>query len=110
MSFFNKGTVLAGAVAAMFACGGGADSETTTTPAATAPAAAADPAAADPAADPHAPATAEQVKCAGVNECKGQADCGGESSSCKGQNECKGKGWVMASAEDCSAKGGSVVE
>ena len=52
-----------------------------------------DPAAAAPAADPAAamPAAADKA-------------------CCKGQNECKGKGWVMASADDCNAKGGSVVQ
>ena len=53
-----------------------------------------------------------KVKCFGINECKGQAQCGGGPGghSCAGQNECKGKGWVMASADDCSAKGGTVVQ
>jgi len=50
------------------------------------------------------------VKCTGVNECKGKGACAGADSSCKGQNACKGKGWVtMKSEKDCKAKGGSVV-
>jgi hypothetical protein len=109
MSFFNKGTVLAGAVAAMFACGGGSG-DTTTTPASTAPAGVEGAEAGAEHGDHHAPATAEQVKCAGVNECKASADCHGEGNSCKGQNQCKGKGWVMASADDCAGQGGTIVQ
>lgn len=115
MNLFSKGTVLAGAVAALFACGGGSSADqTSTTPAATEPPAASDPHAADPAGAGHhvAPATADDVKCAGVNECKGTAECASAdgSSSCKGQNSCRGKGWIMIKADDCSAKGGTVVQ
>jgi hypothetical protein len=52
---------------------------------------------------------AAEVNCLGINECKGQSACnvaGGH--ACAGQNECKGKGWIKASAEDCTAKGGTV--
>jgi hypothetical protein len=56
------------------------------------------------------PAEAAQVKCQGVNACKGQAACKGESNSCKGQNACKGQGWINATAEQCKAWGGTVVE
>ena len=87
MNLFNKGTVLAGAVAALFACAGG-----------------------DEGGGAAEPATAEQIKCSGVNECKGKAECNGEGHSCKGQNTCHGKGWVMASADDCSAKHGTVIQ
>jgi hypothetical protein len=55
-------------------------------------------------------AAGDEVKCMGINECKGHGSCavtGG--SSCAGQNECKGKGWVKASAADCTAKGGKVI-
>ncbi len=56
--------------------------------------------------------TGDQVKCMGINACKGQAACSSPSShSCAGQNECKGKGWVLsASSTDCTAKGGTVTE
>lgn len=112
MNLFSKGTVLAGAVAALFACGGAAPDEATT-PATGEPAAAdpSAPGASDPAAA-HGPATAEQVKCTGINECKGSAECAAAdgTSSCKGQNACKGKGWVSVSAEDCTTKGGTVVQ
>lgn len=113
MNLFSKGTVLAGAVAALFACGGGAPADqTSTTPAATEAPAAGDPAAAPAAGGDMAPASTEQVHCSGINECKGSAECAASdgSSSCKGQNTCRGKGWISASAEDCTAKGGTVVK
>jgi uncharacterized membrane protein len=51
------------------------------------------------------------VKCAGINACKGQGSCAGAGNSCKGHNACKGKGWVSVdSASDCTDKGGKVVE
>lgn len=50
------------------------------------------------------------VHCGGVNGCKGQSACATQASSCKGQNECKGKGWVPAATEkECTDKGGTVV-
>jgi hypothetical protein len=56
-------------------------------------------------------AESDYVRCAGVNECKGQGACGGASHDCAGKNECKGKGWVKAaSAEECKEKGGEVVK
>lgn len=114
MNLFSKGTVLAGAMAALFACGGGSSADQTT-PATTeaAPPAADEAGAAAPAeGGDMGPATADQVKCAGINECKGSAECSAAdgSSSCKGQNACAKKGWVTASAEDCTARGGTTVE
>lgn len=51
------------------------------------------------------------VKCAGINACKGQGSCAGAGNSCKGHNACKGKGWVSVdSASACTDKGGKVVE
>lgn len=54
---------------------------------------------------------AAEVKCTGINECKGQGACGmpDGSHACAGKNECKGKGWVKVSEEDCKAKGGTVL-
>lgn len=50
------------------------------------------------------------IKCMGVNECKGQGACGVPGGhSCAGQNECKGKGWVEASEVECTSKGGKVM-
>lgn len=48
------------------------------------------------------------VKCAGVNACKGNSSCKTADSSCKGQNSCKGTGWVKMSKEACEAIGGKV--
>ena len=107
MNLFSKGTVLAGAVAALFACGGGDKAGETTTPAASDQPAAAG---GDQGGGEAEPATSQQVKCMGINECKGKAECNGEGHSCKGQNTCHGKGWVMASVDDCSAKHGTVVQ
>lgn len=51
------------------------------------------------------------VKCMGINECKGQAQCGVPGGhACAGQNDCKGKGWIQVPAEECTSKGGQVVE
>lgn len=54
-----------------------------------------------------------EVKCAGVNSCKGTGACAAADGShaCGGKNECKGKGWVYVdSAEECEEQGGTVVE
>ena len=49
------------------------------------------------------------VKCSGINDCKGKGACKSATSSCKGMNDCKGKGWVETSAKECKTKKGSVV-
>ena len=52
-----------------------------------------------------------KVHCGGLNSCKGESACATASSSCKGQNACKGQGWLpKASAEECEAAGGTVLE
>lgn len=53
--------------------------------------------------------TADTVKCAGINECKGTGACGGAGHACAGHNECKGQGWVKVTAEECAEKGGTVL-
>ncbi len=53
-------------------------------------------------------AGADQVRCAGVNACKGQGGCATAHNACKGQNGCKGEGITMMSADDCKTKGGTV--
>jgi len=53
--------------------------------------------------------TAAQIKCTGVNECKGKGACGGANHGCAGNNECKGKGWITLAEKDCKAKGGTVL-
>ena len=50
-----------------------------------------------------------QVKCLGVNSCKGQGACATAHNDCKGKNGCKGQGMQkMSSAKDCTDKGGTV--
>lgn len=44
-----------------------------------------------------------QIKCEGVNSCKGQSACKTASSECAGHNGCKGKGFVMLAPEECAA-------
>jgi uncharacterized membrane protein len=85
----KKGTLIAGAVASMFAMG----------------AFAADP----PAAAAKDTKEAAKVKCVGLNECKGKGACGGAGNACAGKNECKGKGISPMSEADCKAKKGTVV-
>ena len=52
----------------------------------------------------------KEVKCSGINACKGQGSCAGEGHSCGGQNACKGKGVTSTTEADCKAKGGKIVE
>jgi uncharacterized membrane protein len=55
-------------------------------------------------------ASSSTVKCAGINECKGQSGCHGANNACKGQNGCKGQGTTEVKSEkDCTGKGGKVV-
>jgi hypothetical protein len=57
-----------------------------------------------------APASADGVKCQGINACKGQSACKTASNACKGQNACKGEGFIeQSSAEACTAAGGTVI-
>ena len=53
-------------------------------------------------------AAAANVKCTGVNECKGKGACAGAGNACAGKNECKGKGVTSMTEADCKAKGGTV--
>ena len=50
-----------------------------------------------------------EIKCSGINSCKGKGACASATHACAGQNSCKGKGWVKASKADCDAKGGTVI-
>ena len=52
----------------------------------------------------------DQVKCSGVNACKGMSECATAASSCKGHNSCKGQGWMNMTKTDCDAKGGAVMQ
>ncbi len=57
---------------------------------------------------PLAPAYAYQVKCFGLNSCKGHGQCKSLANSCKGQNSCKGKGFLMMDKATCLSKGGTL--
>ena len=48
-----------------------------------------------------AAAQAANVKCEGVNGCKGLGDCKGAKNACKGQATCKGLGFKEMSQPDC---------
>jgi hypothetical protein len=48
-----------------------------------------------------ADSTMAQVKCYGVNACKGQGQCKTAMNSCKGHNSCKGQGFVMMDEKAC---------
>jgi len=50
----------------------------------------------------------DQVRCAGINACKGHGTCASAHNECKGKNGCKGQGISMASAADCKSQGGTV--
>jgi uncharacterized membrane protein len=54
-----------------------------------------------------AAAADDNVKCYGVNSCKGQSDCKSGNHECKGQNSCKGQGFKEESAAKCKADHGS---
>jgi len=47
-----------------------------------------------------------QIKCTGVNACKGKSSCKTAKSMCKGHNACKGKGFVVVSKKACEQLGG----
>ena len=52
-------------------------------------------------------AASSQIKCFGLNQCKGHNDCKTAANACKGQSSCKGKGFVMLPKPSCSNLGGS---
>jgi hypothetical protein len=57
------------------------------------------------------PKESTSVKCMGINACKGQSKCKTAANACSGQNSCKGHGWLpSSSAEECTAKGGTVIK
>jgi uncharacterized membrane protein len=60
------------------------------------------------AADTEAGAKQADVKCYGINACKGQGICATATNACQGQNSCKGKGVVKTTEAECKAKGGEV--
>ena len=55
-------------------------------------------------------AQAEEVKCYGINKCKGAGECGGKGYSCAGKNQCSGKGYLKLDQDKCLAiKGGRLI-
>jgi hypothetical protein len=52
-------------------------------------------------------ATDYNVKCFGLNACKGNGACKTVGNACKGKNACKGLGMSMMKKSKCMAKGGS---
>lgn len=57
------------------------------------------------------PAAAAEVKCTGINACKGQGACKSPKNECKSHNACKGQGWLpMPSEADCTKAGGTVAK
>jgi len=58
-----------------------------------------------------ASAQAAEVKCMGINACKGQSACKSAKNDCKGHNACKGQGWAPTATEaDCTKAGGTVAK
>jgi uncharacterized membrane protein len=43
---------------------------------------------------------AAQVRCFGINNCRGQSFCATAKNACAGQNACKGQGWLRVSRQD----------
>ena len=89
-----SGIALASAAATLLLAGCGGDSTKTAAKVETAPAEA---------------TKVAEVKCSGINSCKGTGACASATHACAGQNSCKGQGWIKASKADCDAKGGTVV-
>jgi uncharacterized membrane protein len=52
----------------------------------------------------------DNVKCVGINECKGHGACATSAgNSCAGKNACKGKGMLEVPKAECQKKGGKIV-
>lgn len=48
-------------------------------------------------------ASAEKIKCEGVNSCKGHGSCKSAKNACAGKNGCAGESFTMLSPEECEA-------
>jgi hypothetical protein len=92
MHMFQKGSVVAFALAGLFATGACSQKKET-----------------ESKKEGAAPAMQANVKCTGVNECAGHGGCKSAANECKGKNGCKGKGFVEMSSDDCTAKGGKAM-
>jgi hypothetical protein len=55
-------------------------------------------------------AAQNEIKCYGVNSCKGHSDCKTTTHACKGQNSCKGQGFLKETKQQCEKMGGSLTE
>jgi hypothetical protein len=57
----------------------------------------------------------ENVKCFGINSCKGESVCAvnkpdlGIEHACAGENACEGKGWIKVTRTECEGKSGEVL-
>jgi hypothetical protein len=57
----------------------------------------------------------ENVKCFGINSCKGESVCAvnkpekGIEHSCAGENACAAKGWIKVTRSECEGKNGEVL-
>ena len=51
-----------------------------------------------------------QVRCLGLNSCRGQSNCALGPHSCKGQNQCRGTGWSFATQQSCITHGGDPID
>jgi hypothetical protein len=87
----SKGSMIAFALAGLFAAGGCSSEKK------------------EAGSQPAAKSAEASVKCMGVNACQGQGGCKSAANECKGHNGCKGKGFVEMSADDCAAKGGKAM-
>jgi hypothetical protein len=81
-----RGSLIASAVAGLFAC---ASSPQPVAPSGT---------------------TASSVRCQGINSCRGQGECSAADHPCGKHTACKGQGWLtVPSAAECTARGGKVL-
>jgi hypothetical protein len=53
----------------------------------------------------------DQVRCEGINTCKGTSECQSADgkSGCQGLNACNGQGWITVSRKECEDKKGKVL-
>lgn len=49
------------------------------------------------------------VHCAGINSCRGKAECYTASTTCGGLNKCRGQGWIRVPKKECAERGGTEV-
>jgi hypothetical protein len=82
-----RGTLIASAVAGLFACASNRP-------------------------EPVAPSgtASESVRCQGINSCRGQGECSGANHPCGKHTACKGQGWLtVPNAQACLDRGGKVL-